>query len=177
MAKLTFLARASYKEANSNRLVIRTDTTYRRQVYFFWGLLLLFAISIFGLGVYGAFLYPGANLGIWCGFILLFLVFLFAITAKSHVEIIVDPMIETLTITQNKILLHDLSSTSQIFSLTNLQKPRRKALDRFSAEKTIIITCDDLELTLRFKNHREADFTYAYLDFLHRKIHPIVLPV
>ena len=176
MANLTFLARLSDKEENSNRLIIGTDTTYQRQVYFFWGLLLLFAISIFGLGVYGAFLYPGANLGIWCGLILLFFVLLFAITAKPLVEIIVDPAVETITIIQNKILLNDLSSNVETFSLASLQKPRRNVLDRFSAEKTIILTCTDLTLTLRFKNHREADFIYTYLIFLHRKIHPTILP-
>jgi hypothetical protein len=171
MANLTFLARRlSDKEENSNRLIIGTDTTYQRQVYFFWGLLLLFAISIFGLGVYGAFLYPGANLGIGCGLILLFFVLIFGITAKPIIEIIIDPAVETITITQNKIFLNDLSSNAQTFSLASLQKPSR------NVEKTIVLTCTDLTLTLRFKNHREADFIYTYLIFLHRKTHPTILP-
>lgn len=172
MTNLTFLACISDEEENNDQLIISTDTSYRRQIYFSWGLLLLFAISLFGFGIYGALIYPGANLGMWCGFILLLLVLLFAATAKPLIKISIDPAVETITVTQYRIFLNELSSDVQTFSLAHLQKPRINILDRFGTQKTILVTCTDLTLTLRIKNHQEADFVYTYFNSLHSKVNP-----
>ena len=166
MVKLTFLVRASYQEETPYRLIITADKTYRKEVYFFWGLLLVFAMSLFSVGIYAIFQNTNAYLGLWCGFMLLFLTFIFALTAKTNVEIIVDPLIETIKITQNRIFRHDLNSNTQTFSLAKLQKPQIKSRGN---EMHLVLMGAEWKVMLRFKDHGEALIAHAYFRYLHRK--------
>ncbi len=166
MAKITFMARV--QEMTSERFVIVTDAIYIRQLFVFWGLLFLFGIGLFGLGIYAIFQNLDAVLVLWCGLILLVVAFIFAITLKTRIEIIIESDIHTITVIQKKLFQSDFNNSLQTTSLVSLQSPKIKWT---GVEHQVFLHTDDLELVLRFRKHHQAKQTYSYLSFIRQKIH------